>query len=91
MLEAQPTVDPHITFNAICSKSAAKILALVAVVIGDGPGVILPRTGYSPASAWASFAQLMSFRGPSEARQSGTHDTGLWKTGSGLPLRGAPE
>jgi hypothetical protein len=39
MPEAQPVVDPHITFNAICSKSAAKILALVAMVIGDGPEV----------------------------------------------------
>jgi hypothetical protein len=35
----QPVVDPNITFDAICSKSAAKILALVAMVIGGGLGV----------------------------------------------------
>jgi hypothetical protein len=39
MPQAQLAIDPHITFNAICSKPAAKILALVAVVIGDGAEV----------------------------------------------------
>ena len=32
----QPVVDPHITFNTICSKSAARILVMVAMVIGGG-------------------------------------------------------
>jgi hypothetical protein len=35
----QPVIDPNITFDAICSKSAAKILALVAMVIDGGLGV----------------------------------------------------
>jgi hypothetical protein len=38
MPEVQPVVDPRITFNTVCSKSA-KILALVAMVIGGGPEV----------------------------------------------------
>ena len=35
----QPVIDPNIIFDAICSKSAAKILALVAMVIDGGLGV----------------------------------------------------
>ena len=37
--EAQPVVGSRITFNAICNKSAAKILALVAMLIDGGPAV----------------------------------------------------